>query len=271
MECVGVFDTVGALGIPLDSFRTKNREKYAFHDVNLSSITNVNLHAMAIDEHREPFGATIWRRPRFKKYDSKTEQVWFAGVHADVGGGYIPSSHRYFGGFPALDDITLDWIVRRLKAHYSSFPISLDDLPTVGTDAALADQHNSRSLVYKLFPYAWRTIANFPVGRLGFRETIVSFDRRDEAIGERVHISALMRLGQLIRIDDGRRTFYCPPNLIDVLPRIEATYSGESGNKESLKRRDIHIVDWDGKVIDPLECKRALAIVKAARDRLDYM
>ncbi len=271
VECVGVFDTVGALGIPLEPFRIKNREKYAFHDVNLSSITNVNLHAMAIDEHREPFGATIWRRPRFKKYDSKTEQVWFPGAHSDIGGGYVPSGHRYVGSLPALDDITLCWIVRRLKAHYSSFPISLDDLPAVGENAALADQHNSRSPMYKLFPHAWRTISNFPVGRLGLRETIVSFDRRDEAIGERVHISALMRLGQLIRIDDGKRTFYRSRNLIEVLPRIEETYSGEPRSNGSRKRRDIHIVDWDGELIDALECDRALAIIQAARDRLDYM
>jgi uncharacterized protein (DUF2235 family) len=88
IACLGLFDTVGALGVPLGRFRLYNRDRYQFHDVNLSSITRVNLHALAIDEHREPFQATIWRNPRFKAYASVTEQVWFSG-HADIGG-YIP-------------------------------------------------------------------------------------------------------------------------------------------------------------------------------------
>jgi uncharacterized protein (DUF2235 family) len=64
IEMVGVFDTVGALGIPDEAFNRWTRERYQFHDIELSSITNVNLHALAIDEHRLPFQATVWRRPR---------------------------------------------------------------------------------------------------------------------------------------------------------------------------------------------------------------
>jgi hypothetical protein len=86
-----------------------------------------------------------------------------------------------------------------------------------------------------------------------------------------VHISALLRLGQRIRRDDGRRTFYKPSNLIAVLPQIEETYSGQPRTNGTRDRQDIHIVDWNGEVIDALECERALAIVKAARDRLDRM
>jgi uncharacterized protein (DUF2235 family) len=49
IDCVAVFDTVGALGVPLEPFWRANRDKYAFHDVDLSSVTNVNLQALAID------------------------------------------------------------------------------------------------------------------------------------------------------------------------------------------------------------------------------
>lgn len=270
IECIAVFDTVGALGIPLELYRTKNRQQYVFHDVNLSSITNVNLHAMAIDEHRKPFGATIWRRPRFKQYESTTEQVWFPGVHADIGGGYISAGERNSGLFPALDDITLNWIVRRVKAHYSDFPISLADLPPVGEDVARASQHNSRSLIYRFFRFALRTISNFSINRYGLWETIVSYDRRDVAINERVHISALLRLGQRVRIDDLKLAYYRPRNLLNVLSRIEETYR-RPRHYESRDHRDIHIVDWDGEVISEFECERALAIIKAARDRLDLI
>ena len=50
IECLGVFDTVGALGVPLPEFYRLNRESYEFHNVELSSTTNVNLHALAVDD-----------------------------------------------------------------------------------------------------------------------------------------------------------------------------------------------------------------------------
>ena len=89
VKLLGVFDTVGSLGIPASIAWRLNRNENGFHDVELSSITDVNLHAVAIDEHRWPFQATLWRQPPFKKYDTKVEQVWFSGAHSDVGGGYI--------------------------------------------------------------------------------------------------------------------------------------------------------------------------------------
>lgn len=89
IECVAVFDTVGALGIPLSALSRANRQHYEFHDVELSPIVKVSLHALAIDEHRQPFQATVWRKPKFKRSSTVTEQVWFAGAHADIGGGYL--------------------------------------------------------------------------------------------------------------------------------------------------------------------------------------
>ena len=102
IACLGVFDTVGALGIPLSYFRVANRDKYEFHNVELSSITDQNLHALAIDEMREPFEATVWRRSQFKQFNTVTEQVWFPGTHADVGGGYIIQENRSRGSIATL-------------------------------------------------------------------------------------------------------------------------------------------------------------------------
>jgi uncharacterized protein (DUF2235 family) len=100
---LGVFDTVGALGIPLAFLRRANRDKYEFHDVELSSIVDVNLHALALDEHREPFEAALWRRSKFKHFKTTTEQVWFPGAHADVGGGYFAENDLV----PRIEDVTL--------------------------------------------------------------------------------------------------------------------------------------------------------------------
>jgi uncharacterized protein (DUF2235 family) len=121
IDCVGVFDTVGALGIPLAALWRANRERYEFHDVELSSIVKVSLHALAIDEHREPFQATVWRKPKFKYYSTITEQVWFTGAHADVGGGYVDQERRIRTGVKALDDVPLDWMLKRVRRIFLSF------------------------------------------------------------------------------------------------------------------------------------------------------
>jgi len=86
IKLLGVWDTVGALGVPLRMFKRFNASRYSFHDTKLSRSIEHAYHALAIDEKRKPFKPTLWTtRP------SKTQiaqQVWFAGVHADVGGGY---------------------------------------------------------------------------------------------------------------------------------------------------------------------------------------
>jgi len=190
ISCVGVFDTVGALGIPLSPFQLYNRDKYAFHNVDLSSIARVNLHALAIDEHRPPFQAAIWRKPKFKVYTSATEQVWFPGVHADVGGGYFSDADRAGRAAVALDDLPLQWMIRRVKHYYPQVP--LPELPE-NPNQAHAAQHDSRTLTYKAFPLALRSIANYPVN-VARRQVCVSRDRHAEPTGEMVHIASLLRL-----------------------------------------------------------------------------
>ncbi|TAJ98086.1 MAG: DUF2235 domain-containing protein [Reyranella sp.] len=254
----GLFDTVGALGVPLELLRTRNRQKYAFHDVNLSSITHVNLHAMAIDEHRKPFGATIWRKPRFKKYTSKTEQVWFAGAHADIGGGYVSARHRR--GTMALDDIPLDWMMKRVRAHYPDFPLYEEAWGrVVGSEWATAEQHDSRGPLYKVFRFAFRTVFNIPIGRAGFWKTVVSHDRRDIRIGEHLHISVIERLGEWVSLGKGWTSHYRPRNVLRVLKRIQDTYeNGKNDDKENIL-----LVDWSGKILLPEDYGDRSCVIQA--------
>jgi uncharacterized protein (DUF2235 family) len=100
IKFLGVWDTVGALGIPVQSFEWFNREFYKFHDTELSSIVRHAYHAIAIDEHRENYKPTLWdSKP---KPNQTIEQVWFIGAHTNVGGGYPDSE---------LSDITLKWMI----------------------------------------------------------------------------------------------------------------------------------------------------------------
>ena len=216
--------------------------------MNLSSITLVNLHALAIDEHREPFQATIWSTPRFKAYTSVTEQVWFPGAHADIGGGYIRYDARGAKDLEALDDIALDWMLRRLRHHFPKFPVKSKELRDPGSKTVVAQQHEPRNRIYGLKRFALRSIANYPVP-VSRGQRCVSFDRHATPTGEAVHISALERLGKVVRVE-GKARIYEPQNLLAVLRHIRATYSCEERSPGAI---DIPVVDWSGEILEPRE------------------
>lgn len=83
---LGVWDTVGALGIPqFGSSRIQHRDYHTMHNTEMSCIVDHAYHAMAIDEHREVFQHTPWTKINPKNIEVK--QRWFVGAHSNVGGG----------------------------------------------------------------------------------------------------------------------------------------------------------------------------------------
>jgi uncharacterized protein (DUF2235 family) len=94
IKFVGVWDTVGSMGIPRGSAEAKVH-KYRFLDTHLRLDNECAFHALALDEHREDFDATFWTRTVKKgeagapdRSIAHVEQRWFVGAHANVGGGY---------------------------------------------------------------------------------------------------------------------------------------------------------------------------------------
>ncbi|UFS99412.1 DUF2235 domain-containing protein [Nocardia huaxiensis] len=108
---LGVFDTVGAMGIPgITAWR------HRFHDVRLSRIVHCARQALALDERRRNFEPCLWEVPvelqeKYYRTD-RVKQVWFEGVHSDIGGGY-----RECG----LSDITLRWMVAEAEREGLAF------------------------------------------------------------------------------------------------------------------------------------------------------
>jgi uncharacterized protein (DUF2235 family) len=108
---IGVFDTVGSLGIPGGVGRLLNRHRYEFHDTRLSGLVDLACHAVAIDEHRKQFAPTLWTSVPIPipQHPTRVEQQWFVGEHANVGGGGTMA--------PAVDNplslLTREWIVDR--------------------------------------------------------------------------------------------------------------------------------------------------------------
>jgi hypothetical protein len=266
IDCVGVFDTVGALGVPLKALWRLNRQRYEFHDVELSSITRLNLHALAVDEHRHPFQAAVWRKPKFKTFATVTEQVWFPGAHADIGGSYVDETQR---DKEALDDITLDWMLKRVKRHYPDFPFDPQNAwKDIGAPWALAPAHNARKHVYRLWPLARRMVANFPGRRRRWRrESLVCWDRHADPIAEMMHVSVLLRLGKDVIINRRERS-YRPDNILTVLEDIAATYT--LPRPAHRTRPDILVVDWSGAPIKPdaQGCQGVTKMIQEARQRM---
>lgn len=103
IKIVGVWDTVG--------FHAEGSmgEKIELHNVELSPRVGHAYHALALDERRTPYKPTLWQWPQGYEpnKDGTTglqamRQVWFSGVHSDVGGGHYD---------PACSDISLAWML----------------------------------------------------------------------------------------------------------------------------------------------------------------
>jgi uncharacterized protein (DUF2235 family) len=94
IKFIGVWDTVSSVIVPRpDRFYIPSLEELPYTKTNPS--VEVFRHALAIDERRRMFRANLWREPQEYKPNpfgegrpQDVEQVWFAGVHSDVGGGY---------------------------------------------------------------------------------------------------------------------------------------------------------------------------------------
>lgn len=97
---IGVWDTVSSVGW------IANPLHLPYTAVN-SDIVH-GRHAISIDERRAFFRTNLWRKPS-PESGQDLKQVWFAGVHADVGGGYPDAE----GG---LSKISLRWMLREAKA-----------------------------------------------------------------------------------------------------------------------------------------------------------
>lgn len=92
LRYVGVWDSVGALGIPRHLFISDligSAKKYEFHDMVLSSVVRAARHAVAVDEGRESFEPALWSNLDELNGDSgrNYQQLWFPGDHGSVGGG----------------------------------------------------------------------------------------------------------------------------------------------------------------------------------------
>ncbi|MDH4085182.1 MAG: DUF2235 domain-containing protein [Nitrospira sp.] len=102
IDFVGVWDTVGAVGMPFEELRELFNWIYPmrFSELTPSSRISRACHALSIDDDRRTFHPELWNEKDIRA--TQVEQVWFAGVHSNVGGGYVKHG---------MSLVALDWMM----------------------------------------------------------------------------------------------------------------------------------------------------------------
>jgi hypothetical protein len=161
VECLGVWDTVGALGIPGSRLCAQT---FAFHETELGRHVRHAFQALAIDERRGNFQPAVWvpfdpdRAAQSRQFCAHAaepqdfsgpfqvlKQVWFPGVHSNIGGGYPEHG---------MSDASFLWMLAQLDAHRL---LGLDRTCIIGALSPEPSQiyaggtmYNSRSFVWCL-------------------------------------------------------------------------------------------------------------------------
>jgi hypothetical protein len=140
IEFLGVFDTVGALGVP-----GALRRRHQFHDVRLGDAVRCARQALAVDEPRMKFEPCLWETDECAADDERVRQVWFEGCHSDVGGGYAETG---------LSDTALLWMVAEANRQGLVFDEQL--LREYLGSRSSAIRHDPSKLLFRVLDLAIR-------------------------------------------------------------------------------------------------------------------
>jgi uncharacterized protein (DUF2235 family) len=207
IKCVGVWETVGSYGIPA-GFGVARLARYValvslgFHDTRFGDHIDVGLHALGVDEKRRPFVPTFWTIPKGKRPRGVVEQIWFAGVHCNVGGGYADSG---------LADEALMWMIARVTAltGLEFDAANVKSVLKLNPDGEVYDSSKGW-LIDEWFPHLRVVLSPDAIDHGYFFNTP---NRAEMRINERIHWTVMKKLGRPCTIDGVANTPYRPANL----------------------------------------------------------
>lgn len=123
IKFLGCYDTVAALGLPIKPLSVLINKipgmQHSFQNFKLNETVENAYQALAIDDERKTFHPILWDTDRLDYQSIK--QVWFCGMHTDVGGGYDKKD---------LSDVSLNWMKNMAVNHglriYSKHAVTID-------------------------------------------------------------------------------------------------------------------------------------------------
>lgn len=216
---MGVWDTVGSVIVPRRDRLIPSLETLPYTDRNPSVRTF--RHAMAIDERRRMFQVSRWKPGQafvtnpFSRRDPAAQdavEMWFAGVHSDIGGGY-PEVESALSKYPLI------WMIEEARAAGLRINIAMMNhlvrgSPRKGSEHqyvppdAAAEQHVSLT-------WAWWPLEVIPKAAR-HRETRRGFAGIYLPFGERRRIDEADRVHSSVRARERARPDYRPSNLVAV-------------------------------------------------------
>lgn len=211
IQMAGLWDTVGAIGKDALENAGARTQKSAAHNVRPTLAQASGYHALAIDEHRPMFDATLWRRfvpavPLTPKMNyQRYEQRWFVGAHSDVGGGYPDGQ---------LQELSFEWMIGKAIAEGLNFP----GVHTASPGAGASDIHDSYS------KFAFRILALWDKIRRGDQRhyRVIAKDPRPltTVTGTPGHLVTINETLDPSVIDRWRHdSTYRPPSLVEYFAR----------------------------------------------------
>jgi len=216
IKCLGVWDTVGSYGVPeglgLGALARKATSwTRGFHNNTIGKDVEVALHAIAIDERRSAFRPTAWvvAKANAESVTAQVEQVWFAGSHSNVGGGYERSG---------LADLTLIWMMARAQ-ELTDLDFDEEYIAKNFWPCAACSLYNSDRgwVLSKVRPFLRPMPTSF------FEDAFNNETKKKErqemmGVNEKVHWSVIERLNRPALVDGSRYVKYAPANIPKGLP-----------------------------------------------------
>jgi hypothetical protein len=122
---IGVWDTVDAVGAPwhIGDYINWTLYRFKFPDQKMVACADYGCQALSLDDERKTFHPLLWDESS-PEDTARIEQVWFAGAHSNVGGGYEKQG---------MSLVSLDWMMRQAE-HKGG-------LRLLGSDRALYREH----------------------------------------------------------------------------------------------------------------------------------
>jgi uncharacterized protein (DUF2235 family) len=201
---MGVWDTVDAVGLPfhLSDILNTTVYRFKFPDYKLSPLVDEARHALSLDDDRLSFKPLLWDE-RGETGD-RIQQVWFAGAHSNVGGGYPKQG---------MSLVALDWMLS--EAERSGLRVLQPERRGYRDHANVDDKLYDPRAGLGIF-YRWRIR---DVAALCYRA----------GVRPKIHLSAVERIAH--GTDD-----YAPGNL-PADPTVVFTEPAERGHRPLLLQR----------------------------------
>lgn len=216
LRFIGVWDTVDAVGLPFDwmTYVLNFFVRFRFPDRELNKRVTKACHAISIDDERATFWPVMWDES--DDHDTgRIEQVWFPGVHSNVGGGYPKDQ---------MAMVALDWMMEKAEKEDLWFykDVRAEVRQAADPHGRIYDSRAGLAAYYRYRPRNLAKICNDRCAKVKIQEP-------------KLHVSTLRRAARAT-------ADYAPPNI----PAHVAVVKTHRDDGPCVKKMETHLQNTAG-------------------------